>query len=528
MRNSFFLIIPDQREDPVSLKMYEESTVKQWVDELPVVNISLATRLLHDFIHESNQLVMSAPKRMSYLEVLRTSYLVIEDGLQSRLMTSGFPKSENEHKIYNILISIEREFSIAYWIVVKQQTRRGLSWFQSKDAALAIQRVIKGLSSIVVSQYIMNAPIHEWVWIDLHSLYKLGVKLKKESTKVSDESCFIHRSSSIQDSYKQVILLSLAVPSGLMPKEILQVYRFTELISSLIVFDKNLVAGVNHQCIIFQDEDQSAVFYAKDKQIQDEAILYIDFSKLYKAFQKKEKYKNNIDGRYSTIKLSPKADKLSIELLSYLEQRWHGVLLEGAKIFADRLSRHLVVGLSSAYALQNTYDPSSMMEAENEYVAESASEVALATEFGKTGVLSIGSLISFRKSTQPEHKRALGVVNKIAIFKGTGKLQFEITLLTAQAHTVMFGELRKSKEQTKQKALIYNIKTPGEEEKSFLIVDSFMLKESDVIRLYLNEQNFPILLRERKNIGLGYWQFDCRRVDEQELATMTNKGYDFT
>jgi len=88
--------------------------------------------------------------------------------------------------------------------------------------------------------------------------------------------------------------------------------------------------------------------------------------------------------------------------------------------------------------------------------------------------------------------------------------------------------VRKTKEVLKQKALIYNVKTPGEEEKSFLIVDSSMLKDLGVVRLYLNEQNFPILLRGRKNIGLGYWQFDCRRVDEQELATMSNKGYDFT
>ena len=527
MRNSFFLIIPAQREDSVSLKLYEETALKQWIDELPVANISLSTRLLHDFILESNKLVMSAQKRMSYLEQLRASYLVMQDSLLSRLMTSGFPKSENEHKIHTIFVSIEREFAIAYWIVVKQQTRRELSWFNSKEAALAIQRVIKGLSSIVVSQYIMNLPIDEWVWIDLHSLYKLGVKIKKESTKVADESCFIHRSSSIQDSYKQVILLSLADPSGLMPKEILQVYKFNEVISNLVVFDKNAVAGVDRQCIIFQDEDQSAVFYEKDKRIQDEAVLYINFSKLYKAFLKKEKFKNHIDGRYSIIKLSPKADKLSIELLSYLELRWQGIPLQGARIFADRLVRHFVVGLSSAYALQDTFDPSTK-EIETEYIAESASETALASEFEKPGVLSIGSLISFRKATNPEHKRSLGVVNKVSIIKGTGKLQFEITLLTPQAHIVTFSELRKTKDPIKQNALIYNIKTSDEEEKSFLIVDSSLLKDLGVVRLYLNEHNFPILLRGRKNIGLGYWQFDCRRVDEQELATMSNKGYDFT
>ncbi|NOQ13695.1 MAG: hypothetical protein GQ583_04345, partial [Methyloprofundus sp.] len=218
MRNSFFLIIPEQREDSASLKLYEEMALKQWIDDLPVANVSLATRLLHDFIVQGNKLAMSPAKRLAYLELIRTSYLVMEDEMRSRLLRSGFPKSDMEHKTYSILVSIERELAISYWIIVKKQTHRQLSWFQSKDATLAIQRLIKCLSSIVVSQYIMNLPVQEWVWIDLHSLYKLGVKIKKESTKVADESCFINRSSSIQDSYKQIILLSLADPMGLMPK----------------------------------------------------------------------------------------------------------------------------------------------------------------------------------------------------------------------------------------------------------------------------------------------------------------------
>ena len=46
--------------------------------------------------------------------------------------------------------------------------------------------------------------------------------------------------------------------------------------------------------------------------------------------------------------------------------------------------------------------------------------------------------------------------------------------------------------------------------------------------MILQLENFPIVLRERKNIGVGYWQFACRQVEEQELATKSNKGYDFT
>ncbi|MCF7970338.1 MAG: hypothetical protein K9L22_04125 [Methylococcaceae bacterium] len=512
MKNSFFLVIPKQQEDSVRLELYTEVALKQWVDELPRANLSLSTRLLHDFIQDSNKLLMSGQQRLDYLEFLRPSYLAIEEDLRSRLIKTGFPKSDNEHKIYTILLAIEREFSIGYWTVVRGQGRREISWFQGKDVALAIQRVIKGLASIVISQYIMSLPIPEWVWIDLHSLYKLGVKLKKEATKVPDLSCLVSRRSSIQDSYKQCVLLSLADPTGLMPKEVQQVYEFAELLSASIDFEHTKIPNVRRQCLIFQDEDRPAFFANQDKVVQGDAVLYINFTKLNRVFQSKEKLKNDIDGRYSTLKLSPKADRLPAELLDYLDGRWQGVPLIGEPIFSDRLSRYFSIGLDSAYELQNSNIKDAQCS-DREYLAESASERALICSFDAPGKLSIGSFISFRKVDQPQHNRSIGIVNKVSMHKSTGKAQFEVLLLTQRAFIAQYTDIKKP-DGERQKALIYGVKTPGEEEKSFLIVESFMLKELSVVRLYLHEKNFPIVLRGRKNIGLGYWQFDCRQLDE--------------
>jgi len=36
-------------------------------------------------------------------------------------------------------------------------------------------------------------------------------------------------------------------------------------------------------------------------------------------------------------------------------------------------------------------------------------------------------------------------------------------------------------------------------------------------------------LSNRKNVGLGYWQFECRRVAEKSkpISAQAKKGYDF-
>jgi len=527
VRNSFYLVIPEQQADPVRLKLYEEAALAQWIEELPIVNLGLSTRLMHDFILESNKLIMSAQQRMDFLELIRPHYLIIEGDMRSRLMNSGFPKSESEQKIHHVLVEMERAYTIAYWIVVKNQTKRGIGWFQGKHAALAIQRTIRGLSSIVMSHYIMSLPVPEWVWIDIHSLYKLGVKQKKETTKIVSIASLMQHNGSIQDSYKQILLLSLADSTGLMPKEIQQVYEFSGTLAPLVTFEKTATKEQDCLCIILQDEDLPPRFIAKNEQLKEDLVLYINFKKLYKVLAKKEKLKSDVEGRYSSVELLSGVETLPIELLFYLEARWSGVRLSGAALFADRLSRYFAIGLDAAYELQSAAS-ASLHESEQEYLAESDSKTALMCTFDKPGRLSIGSLISFRKTNQPEHKRSIGVVNKISVQKGTDKIQFEIMLLTHRAHVVMYSMMPEEGEHKKYKALIYGIKVEGAEERSMLIVESFMLKEQSIVRLYLNDNNFPIVLRDRKNIGVGYWQFDCRQLEEQVVATTSNKGYDFT
>jgi cyclic-di-GMP-binding protein len=60
-----------------------------------------------------------------------------------------------------------------------------------------------------------------------------------------------------------------------------------------------------------------------------------------------------------------------------------------------------------------------------------------------------------------------------------------------------------------------------------LIVDSFMLKEGDSIKMQLSQENIYLLLRDKKNVGLGYWQFECNRVAEKNHQPPSKKGYDF-
>jgi hypothetical protein len=531
VKNSFFLVIPEQKNDPQLIATFSDVALAQWVTELPTANPGLATRLFQEMLGELISLEMPSAKRLSALELLRPNFLTIEDFLRSRLTKSGFPKGDNERKIFAVLVALERQLTIGYWIIARELTRREVGWLQGKATALAMQRTVEGLSSIVISHYMMSMPIPDWIWIDLHSLYKLSVKLGKDTTKVAEQgSMFGGRT--LEDRYKQILLLSLSYPSGLMQKEFLQVYQFAEKLSELVQIEHKPVADQDVQCSILMDEDLAPSFSPTVTEFNDKhadtARIYLNLTKLHKIIKQADKYCSKDEARFSSLEARKNADpnqKLSAELFDYLVQRWHGKEPQGATFFIDRLDRYIAIGLDATHELQDLSIPGAASGLE--LLAETYSDRALTCTFEKEGVFSIGSLVSFRKTDTLPHQRSLGVVCKILLPKQDNKLIFELSLIAEQSFSVTYLQPDAPDDAERKKALLYGLKS-HDGERSFIIMESFMIKDGDILKMFMGQENFPIILMGRKNIGLGYWQFECRRILEKQLPSKDKKkGYDF-
>jgi cyclic-di-GMP-binding protein len=532
VKNSFFLVIPAQETKPERLKEFEPKALEQWLFELPTANPGLATRLIQDFISDFNTLKMPYQLRLDVLEQIRPKVLIIEDYLRSRLIRTAFPKEENDLKILQVLAVIEREFTIGYWIVLKELSHRQVSWFQGKNLALSLQRCIKGLSSVVISHFIMGLPIPDWVWIDLHSLYKLSVKLKKDTVKVPDTTNHINKASSPEECYRQILLFCLSRPTGLMQKEILQVYGFIETLFPLFNLSTEAIEGQRFQFVVLTDEDSPPFAQVEMDTANDSATLYIDLTRLYKALEKKDKFISLTLSRFSSIHiLKNHEEKPTAELLDYLEQRWLGLELQKAAIFSDRLDRYMAIGIAPSHSLQSwdSIQRRNMGDNENdqEILVHSESDRLLFCVFNKVGILSVGNLISFRRIDQPGSKRSLAVVNELIVAKQNGKISFGVNLIVNHYHAVYYGMANATDKDAPLKGIFYNTDEQLGDA-SFLVVDNFLLKEGDLIKMQMDQENTFLILRDKKNVGLGYWQFECQRVAAvEDKPQLPKKGYDF-
>ncbi len=530
MRNSFFLIIPSQQKNADLLKQYEEQALKQWIMDLPVANPGLATRLFHDFIKDFNKMAMDTQLRLDTLETLKPSFLDIEEYLRARLTKTGFPKGENEQKILEVIVSIEKEFTISYWMVVKELTKRTIGWFQGKNTALAIQRTIKGLSNIVVTHYMMCLPVPPWVWIDLHALYSLSVKVKKHNVKIPEDLDRPSKAYTAEECYLQVLLLSLTEPGGLMQKEVQQVYSFLAEFAPLVQLEKKPIAVQMLQCVVLIDEDAPPVFEPTERMLEANK-LYLNFANFYDAFDQRDKMVSSKEGRFNAIYATKATiEKLPLELIDYLGQRWLGTELHGMPCFSDRLDRYFSIGLETTYDLLHSDAETEFSGCE--YLALSSSDRTLSCAFEKEGLVAIGSLVSFRKISSRQNNRALGVINKIIMPKQKNAyLDFEIQLISSQIYAADYSLPTAKNTDPTQKALFYEQREINSERK-FIIVDSFLLKEEDVIRLFMPQEECLVILTDKKNVGLGYWQFGFKRfidhsIKAEKTAQDKRKAYDF-
>ncbi|MCK5924821.1 MAG: hypothetical protein KAG10_02905, partial [Methylococcales bacterium] len=314
--------------------------------------------------------------------------------------------------------------------------------------------------------------------------------------------------STATQSYLQILLLSLLDTGTLTQNELQQIYEALNKLSLFPCLEEQLIITQALQCYVHIDEDVPPTFEEKEDETEFKQ-LYFNFTRLHKEIKTLKKTAVIKNDRFNIIMNA----KLSRQLLSYLDQCWLGKLTDESPCFIDRLDRFFTIGL------ENTYDllcsNAQVQHKPLEYLGESCSPKGLSYLFDEKELISIGSLVSFRKIDTQQNQRFLGIVSKIMVDKHQScYIEFNVSLISSEIHAASFSFRDEDGENLAQKALFYQQKQENQVDKSFLIINSHVLKEQDMIELQLVSDCLWIELLNKKNIGLGYWQFECKEFED--------------
>jgi hypothetical protein len=197
------------------------AAVRQWVDDLPLINIGASVEQLEFALDEINKTDVQATERHATLELLNTPVMHITGALVKSYLGKQFPLKTRDLDNAAKATALRNRMAISYKILVAAMEKQPDS---STGLTIAIHHAMRHLSEILIGSYQIYVPYPDGIWKDLHTLYAIAEQHGLLQQQVEDITLSTPGRSTVEDIYKQILLLSLACPYRLRQNEISDVY----------------------------------------------------------------------------------------------------------------------------------------------------------------------------------------------------------------------------------------------------------------------------------------------------------------
>ncbi|MCK5481356.1 MAG: hypothetical protein KAJ06_09420 [Gammaproteobacteria bacterium] len=195
--------------------------VRQWVNDLPLINTDKARELLDQALEQINTLEINPLDRYKALELFSTPVLSVTEALKSEFTGRQVPLLGEYLASAEHCLKLYDRMATGYEIMAADLGR--MTGMQPR-LATAIHRALRYSSEALLANYQIYRQYPEGLWKCIHTLYTAAEKEGVTSKIIFDTTLPSSSESTIETVYKQILLLSLACPYRLRQKEILYVY----------------------------------------------------------------------------------------------------------------------------------------------------------------------------------------------------------------------------------------------------------------------------------------------------------------
>ncbi|MDX5333025.1 MAG: hypothetical protein LPK58_03160 [Gammaproteobacteria bacterium] len=202
--------------------------VRQWLKDLPLVNMGETTRLFYTGLSELNRLKVSAGTRLEIMELMAPTTAMVLDYLGKHMVSRSLPLPAKSRKIVTLTQTILMELANGYKACVVDATvYRHRLW--GGKLPLAIHRSLRYLEQVLFNAARVYAPEPGGVWRDIHGLYAIAEQQGLLGKQIKDPLLRQRSKSSIADAYKHACLLALARPQSLRQGEADRIEAYFEV-----------------------------------------------------------------------------------------------------------------------------------------------------------------------------------------------------------------------------------------------------------------------------------------------------------
>lgn len=362
------LNIPEQKAPAADATPNQPRKLKKVLSALPNANMGELTKQTFLILRDLNRQTMPNKQRLENLEMIRVMAREIFINLKKYFINRTLPLPEKSQKIVNLNQSILQELIYGYEIIAYEAANKIDEKIDDKTLSIAICRAINYLSEMLLRSSEVYEPCARSLWQDVHQLYAFA-----ESRKLTDNTVIDNEKEpeklSIANSYKQILLFSLARPIALRQRDSERVFKelFEWAKYSDIQHDASTDMIDNVFCMHI-NEDSAPAYLTEADLSEDITIRILDARKLV------EHVKTLISERSKQKQKIALGDDIPLETLNALASSW-GV---SAKRRFSRASRNghinVAIGLSNAAkAIRDSFKVEKTIDTKSGFVRTSAS-----------------------------------------------------------------------------------------------------------------------------------------------------------
>jgi hypothetical protein len=460
--------------------------------------------------------------------------------LHSKICGQSLPLNEKTQKIVALQIQLLQEYATAYWYVLKHGPKKLGNRAFGKQVPTYIQRIIRLLGKILITHYLECKSEPTWIWMDIHSLFNVLPDKICETAKIKEHSVSGEITTTIADTYKQIIALSSADPYGMYDREILRVNHYLSQWTPDIKLEKTAPGQIPLGYFVSMDNDKGPSWADIDIDLDEDSDVYQIFldDMIKTMLSKANMVKSNL-GRYFSATAFPVANNsFDPDLLKHMQRQWEGRPPRQQVHFDNCLHVNVAIGLQAT--------SQALKKADNQTIpGVFRTEVTTGNNLKctlKTGSqVAIGSLVGYKKLDEGDQRFGLGLVSRMTMPTADNAVQFELKNISSTVRPVNIELIADDRQLPSNKqadqadpehisvaALSYRKRDSNQGEHHFLIVESRCFKVKVTVIVSESGRSYGALLLKQSNLGLGYVVIEYHRVQEvKQLEAIPTMGYDF-
>ncbi len=192
--------------------------VSTWLDKLLQGIPTDAALAVHDALAALNHHPLPSAERLALLDLYRAAVAELLPPLKAQFVIVPLPLPDKSRRIAELNRQLFAELAAGYKLAMQDSLKQG-----GAAQALIMQRAIMCLGNVIAVCYESYSPVPAGTWSEIHYLYRLALHDDLLDEAVQDGAA----TSSVAESFKQVLLLAVTDPYHLMQGEVIRVLDYT-------------------------------------------------------------------------------------------------------------------------------------------------------------------------------------------------------------------------------------------------------------------------------------------------------------